>query len=566
MQTRPPLLDAAGRPLRLGPQLGSGGEGVVFELRDRSDIVVKLYHKNLEPEKAAKIVTMAKAANERLLKLTAWPTEPIRLGSGGRVIVGVTMTKIIGHKQAFRLYSPKLRLQEFPKASWQFLIRSAANAARAFAVIHDSGHVIGDVNHGNLFVGDRATVRLIDCDSYQITINGFRWFCEVGTPTHQPPELQNVKTYKGTVRTPNHDNFGLAVIIFQMVLMARHPFSGRFLGSGEMPMERAISEYRFAYGSNAAAMQMQPPPASLTLSGVTRDMALLFERAFSRQGSQPNGRPTAREWVTALQDLETHLKKCSVNPAHQFVDTLGKCPWCDIEAATGVLLFTVTLVGSSYAGFTIADFWGKVTSISDPGPPPALPRIDGRIVSLSPAALELQKATWGAKFASGLFALIGGTSRIHTLKKDIEKKASDARTRWQNLQNTWSTYTSHKDFSDQLGLLDNLRSQYEALPQKRLHALHRLESDKYRIQLHVHLDACRISHARIKGIGDARKATLQSYGIETAADITDQRVLAVPGFGRVALQNLRQWRGHQERRLLFYSNKGADQASQKKRE
>ena len=238
-RTKPALFDLAGRLLSLGSELGSGGEGAVYELRDRSDVVVKLYHKSLEAGKASKIVSMAKFSNERLLKLTAWPTEPIRVRSGTGAVVGFTMPRITGHKQAFSLYSPKLRLQEFANASWQFLIRSAANAARAFAVIHEGGHVIGDVNHGNLFVGDRATVRLIDCDSYQITINGSRWFCEVGTPTHQPPELQNIRTYKGFDRTPNHDNFGLAVIIFQMLFMARHPFSGRFLGTGEMPMERA---------------------------------------------------------------------------------------------------------------------------------------------------------------------------------------------------------------------------------------------------------------------------------------------------------------------------------------
>src|SRR5207253_934552 len=153
-----------GRPLNLGPELGSGGEGAVFELRDRSDTVAKLYHKPLPPEKASKIAGMAKFSNERLLKLTAWPSEPILMGSGAGPVVGFTMPKITGHKQAFSLYSPKLRLQEFPTASWQFLIRSAANAARAFAVVHESGHVIGDVNHGNLFVGTKATVRLIDCD------------------------------------------------------------------------------------------------------------------------------------------------------------------------------------------------------------------------------------------------------------------------------------------------------------------------------------------------------------------------------------------------------------------
>jgi DNA-binding helix-hairpin-helix protein with protein kinase domain len=562
MQTRAPpaLFDSAGQRIRLGSQLGSGGEGSVHELPDRSDLVAKLYHKNLEPTKASKIATMAKFGNERLLKLTAWPTEPIRAGSGTGPIAGFMMPKITGHKQAFSLYSPKLRPQEFPKATWQFLIRSAANAARAFAVIHDSGHVIGDVNHGNLFVGERATVRLIDCDSYQIMINGSRWLCEVGTPTHQPPELQNVRSYNGIIRSTNHDNFGLAVIIFQMLFMARHPFSGRFLGAGEMPMERAISEYRFAYGSNAAAMQMQPPPASLGLDGVTRDMALLFERAFSRQGSQPNGRPTAREWAAALQDLETHLKKCSVNLAHQFVDTPAKCPWCDIEAATGVPLFTVTLVGSAQPGFTIADFWGKVTSVPNPGAPPALPPIEGRTVSLSPAAMELQRTSWGARFASGLYALVGGSSRMHTLKKDIEKKAADTRARWQSIQNNWTTYTSSKDFSEQLEQLQNLRSQYDALPQKRLQSLQQLEANKYRLQLHAYLDACRISHARIRGIGDARKATLQSYGIETAADIIDHRVLAVPGFGRVALSNLKNWRNQQERRFRFDPNKGVDQA------
>jgi len=158
-RAKPALFDSAGRPLHLGSELGSGYEGAVYELRDRSDVVVKLYHKNIEAEKASKIASMAKFSNERLLKLTAWPTEPVRAGSGTGAVVGFTMPKITGHKQAFSLYSPKLRLQEFPRASWQFLIRSAANAARAFAVVHESGHVIGDVNHGNLL---SATERRCD--------------------------------------------------------------------------------------------------------------------------------------------------------------------------------------------------------------------------------------------------------------------------------------------------------------------------------------------------------------------------------------------------------------------
>jgi DNA-binding helix-hairpin-helix protein with protein kinase domain len=90
VQTRakPALFDLAGRPLHLGSELGSGGEGAVHELRDRSDVVVKLYHKPPDPEKSAKIAIMAKFGNERLLKLAAWPTEPIRIGSGTGPFVG----------------------------------------------------------------------------------------------------------------------------------------------------------------------------------------------------------------------------------------------------------------------------------------------------------------------------------------------------------------------------------------------------------------------------------------------------------------------------------------------
>jgi hypothetical protein len=94
-----------------------------------------------------------------------------------------------------------------------------------------------------------------------------------------------------------------------------------------------------------------------------------------------------------------------------------------------------------------------------------------------------------------------------------------------------------------------------------LQELQKLEVNRYRLQLHTHLDRCRISQTRIVGVGDAKKATLQSYGIETAADIVDSRVLAVPGFGPVLFSNLKRWREQQERRFAFDPNKGVDQTA-----
>src|SRR4029077_19296035 len=124
----------------------------------------------------------------------------------------------------FDLYVPKLRLQEFPQADWRFLVRAAENVARAFDFIHQAGVVIGDVNHSNLLVANDATVKCIDCDSFQISAGSERWLCRVGTGDYQPPEMQQLTSYEQVVRTPNHDNFGLAVTIFRLLFAGRHPF------------------------------------------------------------------------------------------------------------------------------------------------------------------------------------------------------------------------------------------------------------------------------------------------------------------------------------------------------
>ena len=130
------------------------------------------------------------------------------------------------------------------------MVRAATNLARAFGQIHAASHVIGDVNHGNALIGKDGTAVLIDCDSIQVRDRSRTFACDVGTPLFTPPELQG-KTFRGLHRTENHDRFGLAVLIFHLLFQGRHPFAGVY-ADGEMPLERAIAESRFAYGAHAA--------------------------------------------------------------------------------------------------------------------------------------------------------------------------------------------------------------------------------------------------------------------------------------------------------------------------
>src|SRR5262245_47201148 len=53
--------------VRLGRRIGTGAEGEVYEIQDKSDLVAKVYHEPPPPEKAEKLVALARLGNERLL-------------------------------------------------------------------------------------------------------------------------------------------------------------------------------------------------------------------------------------------------------------------------------------------------------------------------------------------------------------------------------------------------------------------------------------------------------------------------------------------------------------------
>lgn len=582
VMVRPQVRDRSGL-VPLGKELGKGGEGSVYEVTNRPDIVAKVYHKRITADRALKIEAMVAMKTDRLLSLTAWPVELLRTLGGNPC--GLLMPKVSGYKDIHYLYSPKSRKVEFPNADWRFLIRSAANTARAFAVIHDAGCVIGDVNHGGVTVSDKATVKLIDCDSFQVFARGRKFLCEVGVPTFTPPELQG-KTFHGVVRTPNHDNFGLAILIFHLLFMGRHPFAGRFLGRGEMSLEQAITECRFAYGANRASVQMAPPPNMPDITSVSQPVALLMERAFSRAAA--NGlRPTAREWITVLEGLEKQLKQCGVNVSHHYVNGLQTCPWCHIEAATGVVLFNVYVhrgsIGTST--FDIAAVWGKIVAVPHPGPLPAL-LIRENFISIKPSKEAVNAArrllvkrlgiifviaavvglcwavpeVWVLWVIGGL--IIGSTIRAKNTNNpalaSFREKHTIAQVQYRAVKQRWDTEASDAKFTRKLSELRDYRVQYLDHPNVRQRRYRELEKEREEAQLKRFLERFAIDRAAISGIGPGRKSMLESYNVETAWDITDHNLFHVPGFGPALRGKLKEWRRSVERKFRFDPTKGVD--------
>src|SRR5688572_3755507 len=96
------LVDASGRPLRLGEELGRGGEGVVFRLADRRDLAVKVYSSPLSVDRARKIELLSSLAEAEVQQFTAWPVGLV-LDSGRRPC-GLLLPVVEQAKDVHNLY------------------------------------------------------------------------------------------------------------------------------------------------------------------------------------------------------------------------------------------------------------------------------------------------------------------------------------------------------------------------------------------------------------------------------------------------------------------------------
>jgi serine/threonine protein kinase len=330
------LFDADGKQIALGHELGRGGEATVYVGKTSSQ-AVKIYHKPSE-EKTRKLELMiscppldptAKSSHVSI----AWPTGLVKNELGE--VVGFTMPLVSTTKAIplHQLYNPKVRRQRAPGITWQYLVRIARNLSAVVAALHDKGYVIGDLNESNVLVTDRALVTLVDCDSVQARDHNKTYRCTVGKGEYTPPELQG-KAFEKINRSKHHDAFGLAVLLFLLLMEGVHPFSGVYVPQGEPP--GLLENIRTKKSPYLKSKELKPMPISPSFGALPYSLQRLFKRAFS---SRPHWRPTAKMWLRALERFEQNLVACSENSFHVYSDHLKSCPWCKRGETLGIEAF-----------------------------------------------------------------------------------------------------------------------------------------------------------------------------------------------------------------------------------
>jgi DNA-binding helix-hairpin-helix protein with protein kinase domain len=571
-----PSLYADGKQIRLGARIGKGGEGEVYSLAEDPALAVKYYTAGDVGAREAKVLAMVASKLSALTPLVAFPISVAQTRSGR--FAGFVMRLVSNHKPLHELYSPGPRKLHFPQADYRFLVHTAANISRAIAAVHRAGCVVGDINHSGILVSPKATVALIDADSFQFT-SGTRTFpCVVGVPEYTPPELQG-RSLAGITRTPNHDAFGLAVVLFQLLFMGRHPFVGTVRRGDIPPTHEAIRDFRYAY-SDLRDVGMDQPPGTPAIELFDGSLAAAFERAFGR--GTADTRPTAEEWVTTLTALSGKLERCAANPLHYAPRDAPECAWCEMERVLHTVLFLPYVPASTAPapgfdptahGFRLEIVWAAIEAVPTPKTVPPLqttgtvaPSTEARAAAQRPLGPIIMRAVVVIivlvllAIAPKLFWLwmAAGFLGWRNIELDSPGRLGRFEERYRAAYEAYDRALSQveanaglPDFARLKAELLAARDEYRNLAANERRRIEDYRTNRRQRQLHSFLDSFDIRHATIKGIGPARKVVLASYGIDTAADVERARVLAVPGFGATNSQGLFAWRAKIEARFRY---------------
>jgi hypothetical protein len=314
--------------------LGTGGEAQIHALPQDRHLVAKIYHEPKE-EYARKLALMLahppfNADDDSTRAAIVWPLELLRKPDFSKQVAGFLMPRLHAMRPLMDFYNPRARRLAAPLFTYQYLHRTARNLAAAASRLHERGYVIGDVNESNVLVSETALVTLVDTDSFQVrdpqTDAVFR--CPVGKPEFTPPELVHTR-FADLDRTVEHDRFGLAVLLFQILMEGTHPFSSVYAGAGEPPpLEARISAGHFSYDV-ARSSTYRPMPTAPAFATLAPPLQRLFQQAFVTGQFQPQYRPTAQAWADALHTAEQSLVTCAANAQHRYGHHLAACPWCE---------------------------------------------------------------------------------------------------------------------------------------------------------------------------------------------------------------------------------------------
>lgn len=336
----------------LDMRLGGGGEGEVYAIKGKNNLVAKLYYSNkLKPTTfnsnprqllKEKIQTMldqpVNAYTPKGVLIVAWPQDIIYDASGE--FVGYTMPRVQSKYHIFAASRKRERMALYPNYTWKTAVTIAYNLAMAVWNVNSTGAVVGDMNPNNVMVDEYGHITLIDTDSFDI-INrrtGKTYKCSVGVPEMLPPELQGVDLADPVNKfTEKTDGFSLSIHVFNLLMNNCHPFGVSGMkksksSTSNSPVAKQIARGECPYVTGGKG---KTSPDAPDVAMLPKEIRELFDRAFrydvvtAVKATTIAQRPSAQEWMFALENLyQSAMTTCSKDATHIYPSGYPKCPWC----------------------------------------------------------------------------------------------------------------------------------------------------------------------------------------------------------------------------------------------
>lgn len=304
------LLDRHGTVQLVGDEIARGGEGSVYPLKARQDIVVKLYHLETLDKRGAtlreKVDQMIGLRPQFATLPLAWPALAIYdrdgrwRGYAMRRLAGIPLSK---------LAHPMLGARHFPGLNRIEVVDMLMRIVATVSQMHAHGVRLGDINlHNFLFDHASGQVGVIDCDSFQLEMGGKVFSCTVGAPDMIPPEHHG-QVLADVRRTVESDLFSLSILIFKCLMLGRHPYD--FVGGSTVVENLKAGRFPYGAGGSAPGRDGAIPngPWYLIWSHLSFDLKNLLIRTLSEGALNPDARAGTEEWLDALSRYRYGLNK-----------------------------------------------------------------------------------------------------------------------------------------------------------------------------------------------------------------------------------------------------------------
>ena len=305
-----------GTPLNLTESdcKASGGEGTVYSIPGKPNVLVKIYKDDLlqNPAKRAeiekRIYDMLAISKDIDQSSFAWPRGVVC--NSRKQVIGFAMNKCNGI--SFQAFSGVKSIQQrFPHWTRRELALVAQDFLTKIQYLASKKILVNDFNPANFLVDQHGNVSFIDCDSFQVPGEGTSTdITKTYFASHVAPELLENPKLLAQPRNIHHVEFGAALTVFNVLMCGLHPYSyfdpSRQSACGT-PDEN-LRKGRCPLGTGAHCMLPRGNWYNLW-SYLTYNLKSSFIQTFRDGHHDPSKRAKLAELQTNLNELLFIMKK-----------------------------------------------------------------------------------------------------------------------------------------------------------------------------------------------------------------------------------------------------------------